>query len=185
MRRCATSQRWPALQGPHNAAECRRGDRRLRALRHDRGADRTRASHLSRPAAPDGAGRREGRRAVRQRQQGDQPDLDGAGAGRLPGKSTGSSAAWPRATISAPARRSSAMSAPPTRSARRADVRAPLVAAHGRWQSARCWTRRSRRAAARRRRARSCCSRRPAPRSTSSGIMRRGAMRSAPRWRRL
>ena len=39
--------------------------------------------HLSRPAAPHGARRREGRRPVRQRQQGDQPDLDRAGAGGL------------------------------------------------------------------------------------------------------
>ena len=59
------------------------------------------------------------RRHLRQRQQGDQPDRDGAGAGGVSGDPLDPAAGGRRATISTSARRTSAMSARPTPSARR------------------------------------------------------------------
>ena len=135
-----------------------------------------RPRHLSRPAAPHGAGRRAGRRPVRQRQQGDQPDLDRAGARRFPGGPLDPRRAAPRPTISTPASPISTMSAPPTRSAR--PGRCSRACSTGKCRSANASMLDEAVQRARRRggsRARSCCCRRPARRSTSSGTMRRAA----------
>ncbi len=65
--------RWPALQGPHNAQNAAAAVAVARALGLADEAIARGPRHLSRPAAPHGARAREGRRPLRQRQQGDQP----------------------------------------------------------------------------------------------------------------
>ena len=95
-----------------------------------------------------------------------------------PSASTGSSAAWPRATISTHARRGSAMSPLPIRSARRGRCFARICSSR-RCRSSDCETAGDGGAARDcrgRGRAMSCCCRRPARRSTSSAISRRAAM---------
>ena len=104
-----------------------------RALGSDEDADRRGPPHLSRPAAPHGAHPREGRRPLRQRQQGDQPDRDRARARRVPSASAGSAAGRPRPTISTNARRISAMSRTAYTIGEAGELFASaLVAAHGR-----------------------------------------------------
>ena len=92
-------------------------------------------AHLSRPAAPDGAGPREGRRrcssTTARRPTRPPPRPRSPRSTRIHWISAGR----PRPTISTHARRSSAMSAPPTRSARPAELFARLLrAAHARRQ---------------------------------------------------
>ncbi len=122
---------WPALQGPHNAAECCGRDRRLpAALGIDDDADRAGPPHLPRPAAPHGARPREGRRhsssTTARRPTRPRPRRRWP----LSRRSAGSSAGRPRPTISTNARRTSAMSARPTPSARRRELFARLLAPH-------------------------------------------------------
>jgi UDP-N-acetylmuramoylalanine--D-glutamate ligase len=70
---CMDSLRWPALQGPHNAQNAARRDRRVRGAGHRPKRRSMTGWPACRPAAPHGAGREFAWRAVRQRQQGDQP----------------------------------------------------------------------------------------------------------------
>ena len=148
--------------------------------------DRPGLDTYPRPAAPDGAGRRAERRPVRQRQQGDQPDLDRAGAGRLSATVHWIVGGLPKSDdLDACA----AQLRPCPRRLHdrrgRADVRRGC--SNGTVPVEQCELlaeavqRAPRRGGSR---ARSSCSRRPAPRSTSSAIMRRAATPSAPRWRR-
>ena len=111
-------EHWPTLQGPHNAqnapaaAGCRVAWRSAESVI----AEGLR-TYPGLPHRMERIAERE-RHPLRQRQQGDQPGFHRAGARRLTRISTGLSAAAPRATISGRARPISAMSAPPTRSAR-------------------------------------------------------------------
>ena len=153
------------------------------ALGVDDDGDRARPAHLSRPAAPHGAGR--ARRTA-----------------------SSSSTTARRPTRPRPRRRS-----PPSRTIRwifggqaktdnldecaphfghvrkaytigeAGDVRCALVAAHGRGRVRNAGARGEARPRRRRRRATRSCCRRPAPPSTSSGISRRAATRSARWWR--
>ena len=68
--------------------------------------------------------------ALRQRQQGDQPDRHRAGARRVRSASAGSAAGRPRPTISTSARRISGTSARPTRSARRPNCSRGCLSPH-------------------------------------------------------
>ena len=86
-RRSATrSADWPALQGPHNAAECCALPLRDLCTLSALTTEAIEQGLRTYPGLPHRMERvaREGRRPVRQRQQGDQPDRDGAGAGGVP-----------------------------------------------------------------------------------------------------
>ena len=170
--------RWPALQGPHNAQNVARRGRGVRARS---GSPTTIIARRARtyPGLPHRMERvaREARRPVRQRQQGDQH--------RIPPRRRSLSYPAVHWIVGGLAKtedlgpvRGPARPCPRRLHDRRgrADVRA---AARGQGAGARiriAGRRRSRtRRPPRRRRARSSCSRRPAPRSTSSAIMRRAA----------
>ena len=183
-RRACGQARLAGAAGAAQCPECRR--RRSAVCRRARRRRRRRSTqglaHLSRPAAPDGAGRREERHPVRQRQQGDQPRLHRPRARRLPVYPL--DCRRPRQERRSGPVRGPARPCPRRLHDRRgrADVRAIARRARCRSPNARCWRRRSATRPGGASRARWSCSRRPAPRSTSSGIMRRGATPSARWW---
>ena len=74
---------WPSLQGPHNLANVESAMSCCFLLGLDGHQIRKRTRNLPRPPAPYGAHPREGRRPLRQRQQGDQPDRHRARARRV------------------------------------------------------------------------------------------------------
>jgi hypothetical protein len=112
-----SQEHWPALQGPHNA-ECCSGDSGLSLAWAERGDNRRSPPYLSRPAAPHGAVGREGRRRSSTTARRPTRPRPRRRSQRLRA-SAGFAAGRPRPTASTNARRTSAMSAPPTRSARR------------------------------------------------------------------